>query len=334
MFPQRIKSSEGYGIESFVRFLSSQCDGAFARDNRGFDQGDASEGHRLAAKLSSSSRLALTESERKWAIERSLKYREQLSSRYGSAYQATMDELKFIFPPAPEKQSEFVQHIRYNEASRSISFSIPSLSDAKMRSAVMSEMWALVRATNVSLTPSFSEMAAKLRRNWDRHRVGMTFLQAERGARDLVEILEKLGYTKDERIDTALDSDATAYVRVRPETGPSYSGKYLVGFLYRIAPNEALRREVGDLYEGFGSAELKAHDAVNLSKKHKYPVQRFLVGDTVIDDLEDILMRHGVQNYDHARLALENPRRRIFQHPSLKYNPSPSVSHAVPSPRF
>lgn len=334
MFPPRVKSADGYGIESFIRFLASQCDGAIARDNRGFDQGDAPEGHRLSAKLGSSSRLALTASEREWAIERAKKYREQLSSRYGSEYQPVMDELKFFFPPAPGEQDALVQHIRYNEASRSISFSLPSLTDPKAQSAIMSEMWALVRATNVSLTPSLSDMAAKLRRNWEKNRAGMTFLQAERGARDLVEILEKLGYTKDERIDAALDCDATAYIRVRPETGPGYSGKYLVGFLYRIAPDEGLRREVEELYEGFGRADMKAHDSVNLSKKHKYPVQRFFVGDAVIDDLEDILMRHGVQNYDLARLALEDPRRRAFQHPSLDHAAAQTLKPSAPTPRF
>lgn len=332
MFPPRVKTGEGYGIESFVRFLASQCDGAIARDNRGFDQGDAPEGHRLAAKIGNSARMALTPSEREWAIERSKKYREQLIARYGAAYRSVMDELKFIFPPAPEEQDAFVQHMRYNEASRAISFSLPSLTDAKTQAAIMSEMWALVRATNVSLTPSLSDMGAKLRRNWDKNRAGLTFLQAERGARDLVEILEKIGYTKDERIDAALDCDATAFIRVRPETGPGYSGKYLVGFLYRIAPNEALRRQVEELYESFGRADLKAHDAVNLSKKHRYPVQRFFVGDTVIDDLENILMRHGVQNYDSARMALEDPRKRAYQHPVLEHGHAPTTVMSL-SPR-
>ncbi|MDW9481276.1 hypothetical protein GOB57_21765 [Sinorhizobium meliloti] len=334
MFPPRVKTGEGYGVESFIRFLASQCDGAIARDNRGFDQGDAPEGHRLSAKLGSSSRLALTAAEREWAIERSKKYREQLSARYGPNYQAVMDELKFIFPLAPEAQEAFVQHIRYNESSRSISFSLPSVTDPRTQSALMSEMWALVRATNVSLAPSLSDMGAKLRRNWDRNRAGLTFLQTDRGARDLVEILEGLGYTKDERIDAALDCDATAYIRVRPETGPGYSGKYLVGFLYRIAPNEALRHEVEELYDGFGRAELKAHDSVNLSKKRRYPVQRFFVGDGVIDDLEDILMRHGVQNFDLARIALADPLRRAFQHPLLALEHSPSVALSRPAPLF
>lgn len=333
MFPPRVKTGDGYGIESFVRFLASQCDGAIARDNRGFDQGDAPEGHRLAAKLGNSARMALTASEREWAIERSKKYREQLTARYGPAYGVVMDELRFIFPPAPDEQAEFVQHMRYSEASRTISFSLPSLKDPKAQSALMSEMWGLVRATNVSLTPSLSDMGQKLRRNWDKNRAGLTFLQAERGARELVKILEKLGYTKDERIDAALDCDATAYVRVRPETGPGYSGKFLVGFLYRIAPNEALRREVAELYEGFGRSDLKANDAVNLSKKHKYPVQRFFVGDSVIDDLEDILMRHGVQNYDLPRMALEDPRRRAFQHPVLEHDNTLKVEVGSPTRR-
>lgn len=334
MFPPRVKTVEGYGIESFIRFLASQCDGAIARDNRGFDQGDAPEGHRLAAKLGNSARMALTASEREWAIERSKKYREQLTARYGAAYGVVMDELTFIFPPAPDDQAEFVQHMRYSEASRTISFSLPSLKDPKAQSALMSEMWGLVRATNVSLTPSLSEMGQKLRRNWDKNRTSLTFLQAERGARDLVEILEKLGYTKDERIDAALDCDATAYVRVRPETGPGYSGKYLVGFLYRIAPNEALRREVAELYDGFGRSDLKANDAVSLSKKHKYPVQRFFVGDGIIDDLEDILVRHGVQNYDLPRMALEDPRRRAFQHPVLEHDRTPKMESKSPAPRI
>jgi hypothetical protein len=333
-YPTRVKARDGFGIESFVRFLANQCDGAVARDNRGFDQGDAPEGHRLAAKLSNSARMALTASEREWAIERSKKYREQLTARYGATYRTVMDELKFIFPAAPDDQADFVQHMRYSEASRTISFSLPSIKSPQAQSALMSEMWGLVRATNVSLTPSLSDMGAKLRRNWDKHRAGMTFLQAERGARDLVEILEKLGYTKDERIDAALDCDATAYIRVRPETGPGYSGKYLVGFLYMIAPNDALRREVAELYEGFGSSDLKASDALNLSKKHKYPVQRFFVGENVIDDLEDILMRHGVQNYDLPRLALEDPRRRAFQHPGLKHDHTPKAEPSLQASRF
>ncbi|MBY3158389.1 hypothetical protein HFO56_39510 [Rhizobium laguerreae] len=317
MFPARVKSGDGYGIESFIRFLASQCDGAIARDNRGFDQGDAPEGHRLAAKLGSAARLALTSSEREWAIERSKKYREQLTSRYGVAYQAVMEELKFVFPPAPDEQDRFVQHLRYNESSRSISFSLPSVADAMTQSALMSEVWALVRAANVSLAPPLSDMAAKLRRNWDKNRAAMTFLQTERCARDLVDILEKLGYTKDERIDAALDCNATAYIRVRPETGPGYSGKRLVGFLYHIARNDALHTEIVDLYYRFGRHDVRAVDAVNLSKKHRHPVQRFFVGDAVIDDLEEILMRHGVQNYDTARIALDDPKRSAFQYPAL-----------------
>jgi hypothetical protein len=317
MFPARVKSGDGYGIESFIRFLASQCDGAIARDNRGFDQGDAPEGHRLAAKLASAARLALTPTEREWAIERSKKYREQLTARYGVAYQAVMEDFKFVFPPAPEEQDRFVQHLRYNEASRSISFSLPSVKDARTQSALMSEVWALVRAANVSLAPPLSDMAVKLRRNWDKNRASMTFLQTERCARDLVDILEKIGYTKDERIDAAIDCNATAYIRVRPETGPGYSGKRLVGFLYHIASNDVLQSEIVDLYDRFGRHDVKAVDAVNLSKKHRHPVQRFFVADGVIDDLEDVLMRHGVQNYDTARIALEDPKRASFQHPSL-----------------
>ncbi|MCS4089107.1 hypothetical protein [Rhizobium sp. BK176] len=317
MFPARVKSGDGYGIESFIRFLASQCDGAIARDNRGFDQGDAPEGHRLAAKLGSASRLALTPTERDWAIERSKKYREQLTARYGVAYQAVMEELKFVFPPAPEEQDRFVQHLRYNESSRSISFSLPSVKDPRTQSSLMSEVWALVRAANVSLAPPLSDMAVKLRRNWDRNRGSLTFLQTERCARDLVDILEKLGYTKDERIDAALDCDATAYIRVRPETGPGYSGKHLVGFLYHIARNDTLQSEISDLFDRFGRHDVKAVDAVNLSKKHRHPVQRFFVGEAVIDDLESILMRHGVQNYDTPRVALQDPKRGQYQYPAL-----------------
>ncbi|MBY3433718.1 hypothetical protein HFN89_06095 [Rhizobium laguerreae] len=317
MFPARVKSGDGYGIESFIRFLASQCDGAIARDNRGFDQGDAPEGHRLAAKLGSAARLALTSSEREWAIERSKKYREQLTSRYGVAYQAVMEELNFVFPPAPDEQDRFVQHLRYNEASRSISFSLPSLADARAQSALMSEVWALVRTANVSLAPPLSDIAAKLRRNWDKNRTAMTFLQTERCARDLVDILEKLGYTKDERINAALDCNATAYIRVRPETGPGYRGKHLVGFLYHIARNDALRSEIIDLFDRFGRQDVRAIDAVNLSKKLRHPVQRFFIGEAVIDELEEILMRHGVQNYGIARMALDDSKRRAFQYPAL-----------------
>jgi hypothetical protein len=333
MFPPRVKSGDGYGIESFIRFLASQCDGAIARDNRGFDQGDAPEGHRLAAKLGSAARLALTPTEREWAIERSKKYREQLTARYGVAYQGVMEELKFVFPPAPEEQDRFVQHLRYNESSRSISFSLPSVADARTQSALMSEVWALVRASNVSLAPPLSDMAVKLRRNWDKNRAAMTFLQTERCARDLVAILEKIGYTKDERIDAALDCDATAFIRVRPETGPGYSGRHLVGFLHHIARNDALQSEIVDLYDRFGRHDVRALDAVNLSKKHRHPVQRFFVGEGVIDDLEDILMRHGVQNYDAARAALEDPRRGRFQYPGLSQE-HVQVRAAAPATSF
>jgi hypothetical protein len=320
MFPARLKIAEGYGIESFIRYLAAECDGAIARDNKGFDQGDAPEGHRLAAKLGSAARLSLTPSEREWAVARSKKYREQLIARYGAAYGAAMDELRFIFPPAPEEQDRFVQHVRFNEASRSISFSLPPAADARTRSSLMSEVWALVRATNVTLSPPLSEMMARLRRNWDRNRAGLTFLQTERGARDLIEILGHLGYTKDERIDAALDSNATAYIRVRPEMGSGYSGKHLVCFLYHIANNDALRNEVNELYNGLGHDDITAANAVNLSKKHRHLVQRFFVGDAVIDHLEDIFLRHGVQNFDTARIALDDPKRRQYQHPYLDGN--------------
>lgn len=316
-FPPRVKTQEGYGVESFILFLASECDGAITRDDRGFSQADALEGHRLAAKLAPSSRLALTLAERDWAFDRCMKYRDQLVNRYNLDYAGVMLTSKFLFPPAPEEQAAFVQHIRYNEDARSISFSLPSVADGKLKEALTSEVWNLVRATNLSLTPSLSVMTKRVRRNWERNRDGFTFLQTEPGARDFVDILQKLGYTKDERIDAALNSDAKAYIRVRPETGPGYDGKHLVCSLYRIVPNEALRQEIIDLFESFGRDDIKAHDAVNLSKKHKYPVQRFFVGEAVIDDLEAIMMRHGVQNYGSARLALDDPKRRTFQHPAL-----------------
>lgn len=332
MFAPRVKMSDGLGIESFIRYLASQCDGAIMRDKRGFDHIDANEGHRLAAKLGPSSRLALSSSERDWALSRCRKYREQLSAHYGDESLRILEQEIFIFPAAPDRQDVFIQHIRYNEASRSISFSLPSITNAKTRSTILTEMWALVKATGVTLAPSLSDVTVRLGKNWDRYRSSMTFLQAEPGARDLVDILLNLGYTKDERIDAALDCDATAFIKVRPDTGADYDGTRLVGYLYQIAPSDELLADIGELYEACGNDDVLVRDAVNLSKRHRYPVLRFFIGDGIIDDLEDILMRHGVQNAESARIALGDPRRSEFQHPRLKEPVRVARTYQSPAP--
>ena len=318
MFAPRQKAHPGYGVESFVLFLASQCDGALARDGKGFDVGDASEGHRLAAKLSSASRLALTASERLWALERCGKYRQQLTARYGGDYGRVMEGGVFLFAPAPDKQATYVQHVRYNEESRSVSFSLPSGIGPRERDTVMREMWALVRSIDVAMVPSLYDVAARLRRDWEKHRLDLTFVQSDHGGRDLVRALELLGYTKDDRVDAALDSDVTSYLRVLATEGPDYDGRMLVGYLHCISPSPDLVEDLYGYYAGFGCEDVAARPAVNLSKKNGYEVHRVFVAEDSVDGLEEILERHGVQNHRGARTALEDPRRAEFQHPLLR----------------
>lgn len=331
MFAPRVKSHPGYGIESFLVFLASQCDGALARDGKGFDQGDASEGHRLAAKLSSASRLALTQSEMDWAAERCVKYRQQLSARYGEDYAEVMESRRFLFAAAPDRQSLFVQHIRYNEESRTVGLSLPSGIGPREQSVVMSEIWALVKATNVSTTVSLSDLSARLRRNWEGHRNDFAFLQNEDGGRDLVSALHHLGYTKDERVDPALDSGVSSYLRVISTPGPDYEGRLLVGYLHCIAPSPSLVADLQYFFADNADVSAAVRQAVNLSKKNGYEVYRLFVGDSVIDGMEQIMEQHGVQNAASARLALEDPKRAEYQHPSLAREKAREMEFRGPS---
>jgi hypothetical protein len=330
MYPPRVSMRSGYGIESFVMYLASRCDGAVTRDGRGFDQADSNEGHRLSAKLSASSRLALTATEREWALERCFKYRQQLSARYGDEYEAVMEYGRFLFDPAPEGQSDFVQHLRFNEEGRSVSFSLPSLVSPRERDAVMREAWALVNHTGVRLTSSFAELGSRLRTDWERHRYDFTFLQSQAGGRDLVDILEKLGYTKDERIDAALASDVSAYLRVAVSPGVGYEGKMLVGFLHCIFDGDELMTEVSDFYASLAEDGLSAGMAVNLSKRNGHRILRFPIGDMVAPQLEGIMGKHGVQNVESIGTALDDPKRASYQHPDLVVA-SPSAAIATPT---
>lgn len=333
MFAPRVKAYPGYGIESFVMHLASQCDGALARDGKGFDQGDASEGHRLAAKLSSGSRLALTSSERDWAFERAGKYRQQLVARYPEDYSRVMDERRFLFDTAPDRQALFVQHVRYNEESRTVGFSLPSGIGPREQASVMSEVWALVKAMNVTTTVSLPDLASRLRKDWERHRCDLAFLQNDDGGRDLVDALARLGYTKDERIDPAIDSGVTSFMRVISTPGPDYEGRLLVGYLHCIRPCPALVEELTRLYADLPDPATAVRPAVNLSKKNGYAIYRIFIGDEVVDDLDEIMETHGVHNGVSVRLALEDPKRAEFQHPSL-VAAAMVASPAMPGPRL
>nr|WP_250807330.1 hypothetical protein [Neorhizobium tomejilense] len=333
MFAPRVKAHEGYGLESFILFLASQCDGALARDGKGFDQGDADEGHRLAAKLSSESRLALTAEERLWVADRCVKYRQQLMAKYPGDYIRVVSQSLFLFAPAPDGQQKFVQHIAYNEASRSVSFSLPGSIGPRDQSSVMSELYALVRSMEVNLVPPLAEIGAKLRKDWERYRTRLTFMQSDDGGRDLVGALTSLGYTKDERIDQALDSGVTSYLRVAVTPGPDYEGRRLVGYLHCIAECPGLIADLEEFYLSGFDDEVAPRPAVNLSKRNGYSVLRVFIGDDVVDGLEEVLVRHGVQNWAAARMALGDPKRSPFQHPALQtaaYGASPAMS--CPSP--
>lgn len=330
---RRAEAKRKNGIEDFIVFLASECDWANTIDWRGFGKAHVQLGHRLAALAHAG--IPYTASERRDAAELATYYRGQLERQYDSLIVSMICGGERFRRDVAQEGALKPLIATFWEQTGKVDFNLPVPLRKQHGKEIISEVWALVKATGVSLSPSWKTTSDKLEKEWSRE-VKLTFHISDKGAPAVLGILKNGGFAMDMRLDDALLNSQRIVCRTDTHAVEWNGRRVKRLFAYLDFPDRRpeFESEIWTL--------MRRHRCGGFTKfvkpfKDVLTVNRFMipVGDRLVDELEDIFTRHGVYGGDGPRRALDDPNRRgnQFVHLSLSNPQSPEpprVGHPKP----
>lgn len=321
---RRTEAVRKNGIEDFIVFLASECDWANTIDWRGFGKSHVVLGHRLAALANGG--IAYTGPEREQAADLATYYRGQLERHFGSLVVSAISGSGRFRRDIMQEGALLPLMTTFWEQTGKVDFNLPIPQREDHAKKLISEIWAVIKDTHVSLSPAWKTTSDKLKKRWDSE-VKLTFHISDKGAARTLDILRDAGFAMDMRLDDALRNSQR--IVCRTDTLDVERDGKTVKRLYALLdfPNRRpdFEREIWGL--------LKRHRCSTFADfgqpmKDVFTVNRLTIpfGDRLVDELEDIFDRHGVYGADGPRRALDDPKRRgnQFLHLNENFKPMPN----------
>jgi hypothetical protein len=220
--PLRVRKDHRVGIETFISHLASECDGAKAKDGRGFDQSDKTIGHKVAAKVSDQFKIHLTESDAAWSLSASIKYQNQLAKKFGSlTVSDVISNQKFLYETVDNNCANYVLHSTLDEKNGVITFDLPQDAPVSLQDPLFKEVWALLRSLDIETEPPLNTMAKKLRKDWTKHCRGLSVPITCPQADLLIDALSELGFVIDQRLMRINSRSQERELHITPSPTPA-----------------------------------------------------------------------------------------------------------------